>query len=680
MRRFGCAARAGVTLIGLLGSLGTLAPAAHANTSMGASGPVWSDPVNFTKTPGVTLNDLTCTSAGNCVAVGDEPTSAPGSEPVVAVESNGTWGVAVPITLPGDAAPSGGSLTSVSCTPEVTYCFAVGTYNTTGHGNVGLAVDITLLGVAPISPGGQPLDTAAGLEFANSRLSGISCGFIGDCEAVGSYVDVNTSKTLPLFAEGLSDGTWEAFAVPPPAGASDGIELTGISCSPGVASETSGDVDCQAIGQYHDAHNGQYAWTSQIDIGAFSVTAGTGVTIPMPSDFDPGIGQNPAIHGATPGGISCDAQQSGIEFLAVGCTAELSYLGTDKSQHPLIVPINAGVPGTPVGFPGTTGAFSGISCLDPATTLDPTRAHDTCMAVGSAASGSGGLVTRGLAGAWSSPVTLPASITRVVCTSVDLCVALGNSTAPGTGAAQPYFLYSAPLLATQTTSLPGATVGTPYRATLGATGGAGPSSWSISSGALPDGLSLNPSSGVISGTPATAGAKAFSATVTQAGPPAQTQTATLSIQVSPAFTIGGPTTGTTGATGTTGTTGAVKLVRIKTSGSKAQLTLACAGGPCAGTLTISAIEHLKGTRPTAVVASTKKQRGKTRTKSITLASGRYALGQDATQVVTLTMSSQAATLLGRLHTISGKLSVTPTGAVQPALTKTITFTSPKRKH
>ncbi len=56
-------------------------------------------------------------------------------------------------------------------------------------------------------------------------------------------------------------------------------------------------------------------------------------------------------------------------------------------------------------------------------------------------------------------------------------------------------------LAVTTTSLPGAQVGKPYTATLTASGGTPPLTWSITAGSLPLGLSLTPSSGVIAGTP-----------------------------------------------------------------------------------------------------------------------------------------------------------------------------------
>jgi len=78
-----------------------------------------------------------------------------------------------------------------------------------------------------------------------------------------------------------------------------------------------------------------------------------------------------------------------------------------------------------------------------------------------------------------------------------------------------------------TSSLPLATIGSAYSQTLAATGGRVPYTWSITSGALPAGLSLNANSGVISGTPTAAGKYDFIVTVSDAD--AITATSTLSI-------------------------------------------------------------------------------------------------------------------------------------------------------
>ena len=54
-----------------------------------------------------------------------------------------------------------------------------------------------------------------------------------------------------------------------------------------------------------------------------------------------------------------------------------------------------------------------------------------------------------------------------------------------------------------TGSLPNGQVNVPYNATLAASGGTTPYTWSLTSGTLPAGLTLNASTGTISGTPTT---------------------------------------------------------------------------------------------------------------------------------------------------------------------------------
>ncbi|MEY4173196.1 MAG: hypothetical protein RI900_361 [Actinomycetota bacterium] len=84
-------------------------------------------------------------------------------------------------------------------------------------------------------------------------------------------------------------------------------------------------------------------------------------------------------------------------------------------------------------------------------------------------------------------------------------------------------------LAISTASLPGGSVGTAYSATLAATGGAAPYTWSLSAGALPAGLSLNATTGAITGTPTAGGTASFTVRVTDSA--ARTVTRALSIAV-----------------------------------------------------------------------------------------------------------------------------------------------------
>jgi hypothetical protein len=90
-----------------------------------------------------------------------------------------------------------------------------------------------------------------------------------------------------------------------------------------------------------------------------------------------------------------------------------------------------------------------------------------------------------------------------------------------------------PTLSITTTSLPNGTAGTSYSATLQATGGFGAYTWSIASGSLPTGISLNASTGVISGQSNTAATSSFTVKVTDSQPTPASAASSLSITIAP---------------------------------------------------------------------------------------------------------------------------------------------------
>ncbi len=82
-----------------------------------------------------------------------------------------------------------------------------------------------------------------------------------------------------------------------------------------------------------------------------------------------------------------------------------------------------------------------------------------------------------------------------------------------------------PLSITTTSPLPLAPLNTPYSVTLAATGGTGSYTWSVASGStLPNWLSLDSSTGVLSGTPTTDATATFAVTATDSASPADTAT------------------------------------------------------------------------------------------------------------------------------------------------------------
>ena len=86
-----------------------------------------------------------------------------------------------------------------------------------------------------------------------------------------------------------------------------------------------------------------------------------------------------------------------------------------------------------------------------------------------------------------------------------------------------------------------ATAGAPYSHTLTASGGAAPYSWSVTAGALPPGLALDPASGVIAGTPSGAGAFEFTVLLRDAAGLAASATQAIAVNLPPppALTVTG---------------------------------------------------------------------------------------------------------------------------------------------
>jgi len=99
-----------------------------------------------------------------------------------------------------------------------------------------------------------------------------------------------------------------------------------------------------------------------------------------------------------------------------------------------------------------------------------------------------------------------------------------------------------------TTSLPAGALGQFYSQAVQAIGGTGARTWSISDGNLPDGLNLDSSTGVISGTPTVPGSFSFTVRVQDAAGQSDTQRLTIVINASnpPTITTGSLPGGTVG--------------------------------------------------------------------------------------------------------------------------------------
>jgi hypothetical protein len=204
-------------------------------------------------------------------------------------------------------------------------------------------------------------------------------------------------------------------------------------------------------------------------------------------------------------------------------------------------------------------------------------------------------------------------------------------------ATQTFTITVAAALTITTATLPNATVGTPYSQTLTASGG-GTFAWSVSTGALPAGITLS-SAGSLSGTPTAPGTFTFTVSVTGGG---QTATQSFTITVTAALTI----TTATLPNGTVGT--AYTATTLAAAGGSGALTWSISTGALPGGITLSSAGSLSGT-PTAP-------------GTFTFTVGVTGGGQSASKSFTITVGVPA----GPPATITG-LPATATPATQPAL-------------
>jgi hypothetical protein len=212
-----------------------------------------------------------------------------------------------------------------------------------------------------------------------------------------------------------------------------------------------------------------------------------------------------------------------------------------------------------------------------------------------AVSGSGGLPPY----TWSVTPALPANLsfdtttgaitgTPVTEGTTSHTFTLHDSLSPPQTVQRTLNLTITPPLSIVTTSLPNGNVGQAYNQPVQATGGIPPLTWSIVTGTLPQNLNLNPTTGVISGTPTVAGTSLFLVQV--ADTDGQKVTQALSIVINPP---GPPTITTTSLPG--GTVGLPYNVGLQATGGTGTLVWSLAAGSLPANLTLSSTGTISGT-------------------------------------------------------------------------------------
>jgi uncharacterized repeat protein (TIGR01451 family) len=167
-------------------------------------------------------------------------------------------------------------------------------------------------------------------------------------------------------------------------------------------------------------------------------------------------------------------------------------------------------------------------------------------------------------------------------------------------------------------SPPSGEVGVSYSDLLTVTGGTSPFTWTISSGSLPPGLSINSSTGAITGTPTTAGTFSFTVKVTDSASLSATEATSITIVPAPSLTFGTPPGGWTSTVYTdtlTATGGATPYTFSVSSGSLPTGLSLSASGVISGTPTAT------GTFSFTVKLVDANGQSTTKATSITIAAG-----------------------------------------------------------
>ncbi len=241
-----------------------------------AAGVEASLPANAGTNPNVSLDSVSCASAGNCTAVGNYNDSYDSStvqdQGLLLTETSGTWATGVDASLPAGAGTAQYVVVQdVSCA-SAGNCTAVGLYEDSAFNRHGLLWSETSGTWAAGVEASLPANAGTN---SNAGLADVSCASAGNCAAVGSYGDSSGHEQGLLLTE--TSGTWATgveASLPANAG-------TNPFASPGSVSCASAG-NCTAVGEYEDSsgHQQGLLWTET------SGTWATGVEAPLPANAD----------------------------------------------------------------------------------------------------------------------------------------------------------------------------------------------------------------------------------------------------------------------------------------------------------------------------------------------------------------------------------------------------------
>jgi hypothetical protein len=224
--------------------------------------------------PFATLDQVSCASTSNCVAVGSYIDVNDVTQGLIVNEINGTWSKGVALSLPTSAsAYAGASLSEVDCVKHSS-CTVVGTFSTTTGAIEGLSARGTSGTWSQAKELVMPAEANTNPHVFLYGYDGVSCATATSCSIGGQYQD--SAGNDQGFLENEVAGRWtSAVKLSLPSGATQAGANGGV-----IAVTCPSSNDCHAGAAYLDsAGNYQALIASDVD-----GTWRTGVKVTLPSN------------------------------------------------------------------------------------------------------------------------------------------------------------------------------------------------------------------------------------------------------------------------------------------------------------------------------------------------------------------------------------------------------------
>lgn len=473
---------------------------------------------------------------------------SPGSSVTDNITASLSSGTPAALNFTASGLPSGADAHFASCTPTCTVQMLINTSSSTAPGTYKVTVTA--------SGGGSSASTTVNVTIGSGGF-GPSITKVQSASAEGSGV---ASLSVPFGSANTKGNLIIAF-----------VRMSTTAQTVSV-SDTAGNVytDAVAQAQNNDGHQVHIFYAANVVGGANTVLAtfsGTNnhpflaiyeyngpVTLDQTAAAQ-GYGSAPSS-GATPGtrstnelvfgAIGLPASYTGTATAASGFTLEAQDTGTSRAANEDQIVAATGSYAATFSL-SSSAEWAAVVATFAAPRSGP-RITTTGLPTGTrnypytfTLTATGGTtpytwsITRGAlpAGLTLDPSTgtISGTPTATGTSSFDVFVTDSNGMTPEGAVTLSLTINAPPPLSITTTSLPNGTQNTAYNTGLLVNGGLSPYNWSLTTGTLPAGISLNNSTGAISGTPTASGTSNFTVQVTDAT--AQTATRALSITINP---------------------------------------------------------------------------------------------------------------------------------------------------